>query len=456
MSSAAVLVQNLGKCYHVYDSHLDRLRQSLVGGKSKRYAEFWALRDINFDIEKGETVGVVGANGSGKSTLLQLLFGVLTPTTGTARVEGKVGGLLELGAGFNPEETGRQNVMINASILGILPADLPGLFEKIAAFADIGDFIDRPVKTYSSGMGVRLGFALQISVPSDVLIIDEALAVGDELFQRKCYGALEKFRDDGGTVLFVSHSAASVKQMCRRALFLDHGRLIQQGQCRTVIDHYQKFLYMREPEKTQFREHLMSTGPVPLDADAAEGWEPDPEADVADTAAASADFEPGLTTQTAQWYQPLGATITNPRIETRDGAVVNVLDPMTRYVYRYDVEFTQDARNVFFGWLVKTTSGLELGGGTQDPEVPEAGAVSAGTRFEVAFEFSVPLHPRVYFLNCGVSGSVEGYDGFLHRVIDAVAFRVRNIRTHLYTGFVDFDYRTTARRLETAVAAVTS
>ena len=188
-SELAAVVQNVGKCYHVYDHNFDRLRQSFVVGPRKLYREFWALRDVSFTVEKGETLGIVGSNGSGKSTLLQVLFGVLAPTTGSVRVFGKVNGLLELGAGFNPEETGRQNVLINAAILGVPQAKVPALVDKIAEFADIGSFIDQPIKVYSSGMAVRLGFALQVSIPCDVLIVDEALAVGDELFQRKCFGA---------------------------------------------------------------------------------------------------------------------------------------------------------------------------------------------------------------------------------------------------------------------------
>ncbi len=456
-SELAAVVENVGKCYHVYDRNLDRLRQSFVVGDRKLYREFWALRHVSFDIRRGETVGVIGANGSGKSTLLQMMFGVLQPTEGTVRVTGKVNGLLELGAGFNPEETGRENVLINAAILGVPAADVPAMLDRVQSFADIGDFIDQPVKVYSSGMGVRLGFALQISVPSDILIIDEALAVGDELFQRKCYAALEAFRDGGGTVLFVSHSAGSVKQMCRRALFLDHGRLVQQGRCKTVVDHYQKFLYMREPQRSAFRDELMAGPPVPVEESAAvtaavaaalvppvdspeatdQGVDRDPPA---------ADYEDGLTTQTATYYQPNGATISDPRVETAAGRRVNVLNPHERYRYRYRVTFDAPARHVLFGWLVKSTTGLELGGGAHDAGEGYVSDVAAGDVFDVAFDFTASLQPGVYYLNCGVAGNIGDYDGFLHRAIDVVAFRVRNVYTRIHTGFVDLDYRSSYRR----------
>jgi lipopolysaccharide transport system ATP-binding protein len=460
----AAVVENVGKCYHVYAEHIDRLKQALTFGRRKLYREFWALRNISFEVEKGETLGIVGANGSGKSTLLQLMFGVLQPTEGTVRMNGRVGGLLELGAGFNPEETGRSNVMVNAAILGVTPEQLPALFERVAAFADIGDFLDQPVKVYSSGMGVRLGFALQISVPADVLIIDEALAVGDELFQRKCYAALENFRSNGGTVVFVSHSASAVKQMCRRAVFLDHGQMIQRGRCKTVVDHYQKFLYMREPEKSQFRAQLMTTAPIPLHADAFI----DPLASLnphsakvellrhdasyiqgVDTNPPPADYEEGLSTQSATYYQPIGAVISNPRIETLDGRKVNLLNPHERYRYCYRVEFRDFARTVVFGWLVKSTSGLELGGGAHDATEGFLDSVQPGDAYEVSFEFNACLMPAIYYLNCGVTGRMEDYDGFLHRVIDAVAFRVRNVYSKLVTGFTDFDFRSSFRKIGT-------
>jgi lipopolysaccharide transport system ATP-binding protein len=455
-NTPVAVVENVGKCYHVYDKNIDRLKQAFVFGKRKLYREFWALRHVSFDVEKGETLGIVGANGSGKSTLLQLMFGVLRPTEGKLFVQGRVGGLLELGAGFNPEETGRSNVLINAAILGIKPEAMPALFDRVAAFADIGDFLDQPIKVYSSGMAVRLGFALQISVPADVLIIDEALAVGDELFQRKCYAALENFRDNGGTVIFVSHSAAAVKQMCRRAVFLDHGRLIQRGRCKTVVDNYQKFLYMREPEKGQFRADLMASEPVPLEA----GALVDPMASLnihsvktetlrhdatyvqgVDRDPAPADYEPGLATQSATYYQPLGAVISEPRVETLDGRKVNLLNPHERYVYRYRVQFRNYAREIVFGWLVKSTSGVELGGGAHDSSDGYIAAVSPGDVYLVSFEFTASLYPGVYYLNCGVSGRTDDYDGFLHRVLDAVAFRVRNVYSKLVTGFADFDFR---------------
>jgi lipopolysaccharide transport system ATP-binding protein len=451
-SELAAVVENVGKCYHVYDKNIDRLKQSLVLGKRRLYREFWALRDISFNVERGETLGIVGANGSGKSTLLQLLFGVLHPTVGRLQVNGKIGGLLELGAGFNPEETGRENILINAAILGVPADEIPELYEKVIAFADIGDFLDQPVKVYSSGMAVRLGFALQINVPYDIMVIDEALAVGDELFQRRCYAALESFRARGGTILYVSHAAASVKQLCNRALFLDHGQLVQQGRCKTVVDNYQKFLYMREPQRSAFRDQLILGGTAEEENAPAP---PQPIVPVTLTPPPP-DFEPGLSSQTTTSYQSIGALILNPRIETLDGRVVNVLNPLERYRFCYRVKFDQPADGVIFGWLIKSTSGFELGGGAHENYDGYLRDVAAGSLYDVEFEFNVSLYPGIYYLNCGVLGRADNYEGFLHRLVDVIAFRVRNIYSRINAGLVDFDYRATYRPVEIpAVADVT-
>ncbi len=362
--SVMVEVQNLSKCYHVYRAPGDRVKQAISLGKKKHYREFWALRDISFSIRKGETVGIMGANGSGKSTLLQLITGVLSPTAGNVRLNGKVAALLELGAGFNPQLTGRQNVSLNAAILGIQRQAFDELFERTQAFADIGQFIDCPTKTYSSGMGVRLAFALQISLPKEILIVDEALAVGDELFQRKCFAALEEFRAGGGTTLFVSHSAGMVKELCDRALFLDGGRLIQVGPCATVVDTYHKLLYMREPGRTAFRESLMCAAC----SETAEGSSQDagssplssnPDSEAGDI---EGDFLAELKPLSQVVYPSQGAEISNARIETLGGRTVNLLNAHRRYRFCYDVLMTEQCRHVNFGMVIKNCSGMELGG----------------------------------------------------------------------------------------------
>lgn len=234
----AISLQNVSKCYKRYGRPVDKLKEVLL--PTKNYAqEFWALQDIDLEVHIGETLGIIGQNGSGKSTLLQIIARTLTPTTGNVLVNGRVSALLELGSGFNPEFTGRQNVFFNARILGLSQQDIEAKFNEILAFADIGDFIDQPVKTYSSGMFVRLAFTVAVCVNPDILIVDEALAVGDVYFQQKCYERLRQLKDLGTTILFVSHDSTSVYKLCTRALLLESGKLILDNKPKQVIDLYE-------------------------------------------------------------------------------------------------------------------------------------------------------------------------------------------------------------------------
>lgn len=242
-SEVALRVENLSKCYQIYDNPQDRLKQFLWRDRRQFYREHWALRDLSMEVRRGETLGIIGRNGSGKSTLLQLLCGTLTPTTGTVEVHGRVGALLEFGAGFNAEFSGRENVYLNAAILGLARSTVEQRFAAIAAFADIGDFMDQPVKTYSSGMFIRLAFAVAIHVDPEILVIDEALAVGDLLFQLKCFLKFQELQRSGKTILFVSHDVNVVKQYCTRALLLDGGRLCFEGTPNDTVNRYTHLLF---------------------------------------------------------------------------------------------------------------------------------------------------------------------------------------------------------------------
>ena len=242
----AIRVTNVSKCYQIYESPRNRLKQfvfprlkSLAGQAPKQYfREFWALQDVSFEVKKGQTVGIIGRNGSGKSTLLQIICGTLNPTHGNVEIRGRVAALLELGAGFNPEFTGRENVYLNAAVLGLGNEEIDTRFDEIAAFADIGDFIERPVKTYSSGMMVRLAFAVAIHVDPEILVVDEALSVGDAYFQAKCAQRIRSIISKGVTVLFVSHDTASVKSLCSRAILLDSGRSLFFGEVNSAVEKY--------------------------------------------------------------------------------------------------------------------------------------------------------------------------------------------------------------------------
>jgi lipopolysaccharide transport system ATP-binding protein len=247
-SEVAIRVENLGKCYQVYAQPRDRLKQSIMprlqrlgGAQPKQYfQEFWALRDVSFEIKRGQSVGIIGRNGSGKSTLLQLICGTLNPTTGRAQVNGRVAALLELGAGFNPEFTGRENVYVAAQLHGLTDQQIDTRFDRIAAFADIGDFINQPVKTYSSGMYVRLAFAVIAHVDADILVIDEALAVGDAIFTQKCLRFIRSFQANG-TLVFVSHDTAAVQNLCQSAIWLSRGEVRLNGNSKDVAEEYFQF-----------------------------------------------------------------------------------------------------------------------------------------------------------------------------------------------------------------------
>jgi ABC-type polysaccharide/polyol phosphate transport system ATPase subunit len=245
--TSAIYAENLSKCYRMYRKPSHRLWDMLFGLKT--YQEFWAVRNVYLDIPHGSTVGIIGENGAGKSSLLKLLTGVTTPTTGKVEVAGRVASLLELGAGFHPEFSGRENIHLNCSILGMTSEEIAERFESIVAFSELGDFIDRPVKTYSSGMYVRLGFSVAASVDPDILIIDEALSVGDEHFRGKCTNRLNEFRERGKTILFVSHDMGAVKSMCQWVVLMDRGEVLEQGTAEKVADEYLKRAHARGNER---------------------------------------------------------------------------------------------------------------------------------------------------------------------------------------------------------------
>lgn len=251
-------VQWLGKMYQLFDRPGDRLKQALALGAKRYYREFWALRDLDFTVAAGEVLGIIGRNGSGKSTLLQILCGILNPSAGSYRRKGRVAALLELGAGFNPEFTGRENIYMNGTILGLSRKQIDERIESIIAFADIGPFIEQPVKTYSSGMFVRLAFSVATNVDADVLVIDEALAVGDAAFQFKCMHHIEKMVSSGTTILLVTHDVNVVRSYCSRALYLQGGQMKYLGDCETATEMY--MMEVRDAQAQQFNQTVARTG----------------------------------------------------------------------------------------------------------------------------------------------------------------------------------------------------
>jgi ABC-type polysaccharide/polyol phosphate transport system ATPase subunit len=262
-TQTSILARSISKSYQLYQSPIGRLKEALHPFRKKYHSTFTALEDVSFDMRKGETIGIIGRNGAGKSTLLKILSGVLQPTSGEYFIKGRIASLLELGTGFNPELTGRANIFFNGMIVGLTRENLQQKLEDIIAFADIGEFIDRPVKLYSSGMLARLAFAVASHIEPEILIIDEALAVGDMAFQKKCFRRFREIRDSGATILFVSHDPYQIKGYCHRALYLKNGRCIAFGQSAEVVDAYIHDQEMQLAKSSGANETAKNTAPPP-------------------------------------------------------------------------------------------------------------------------------------------------------------------------------------------------
>jgi len=383
-----VLVQNLSKLYRLYQRPSDRIRELLSFSSQPLHTDFWALRDITFNVEKGETLGLVGPNGCGKSTLLQIVCGILQPTKGRVVTRGRIAALLELGAGFNPEFNGRENVLLNGEIMGLSRAEIERALPAIEAFADIGDFIHRPVKEYSSGMYVRLAFATAIHVDPDILIVDEALAVGDALFANRCVRKFEELKQRRVTVLFVSHDLGLVKQLANRAIFLLHGRIAAEGDPRDVINRY--------------------IGMV-LGGDAAARRR-------GDTATGGASFRHGDGSS-----EILSVQLLNESTE-RCTSVISGQQITVRVRSRFHTANSDP----MVGILIRTRIGMDVYGTNTRIEQVDLGTFAPGDELTVDFQFDCWLTPQQYTLTV----ATQNADGSSHDWLDdAVAFDVVDARS---------------------------
>jgi len=437
----AISLKNVSKCFKRYDQPMDRLKEILL--PSKNYSnDFWVLRDVNLDIPKGQTIGIVGRNGSGKSTLLQIIAGTLMPTRGKTQVNGRIAALLELGSGFNPEFTGRHNVFFNGQLLGLKKEEITSKLDEILAFADIGDFIDQPVKTYSSGMFVRLAFAVATSATPDILIVDEALSVGDEAFQRKCFSRIQSIKEQGGTILFVSHSASSIVELCNSAVLIDHGEILLCDSPKTVVSKYQKLIYAPNDQIEILKQEIRDL----YNYHSAEGKQNLSSIDTTTNQNHQSpknnhsidQYDPNLVPKSTISYVSRGARIENCHITTLDGKVVNILCPRRKYIYKYQVNFAAEAYRVRFGMLIKTVSGFELGGAVSHSVHQAIECIDKGATLKVEFKFDCFLQPGVYFLNAGVMANVDSTEQFLDRHLDIAMFRVQPEDDILATGTIDF------------------
>lgn len=403
----------------------------------------WALRNVSFALGRGETLGIMGRNGCGKSTLLEIIAGTVTPTEGTLDIRADhLAALLELGAGFSPELTGRENVFVYGSLLGMRTREIRDRFDEIVDFADLGTFIDEPVKKYSSGMFVRLAFATAISATPQILVIDEALAVGDEAFQRRCFARIEAMKSQGVSMLFVSHAAGTVMELCDRVLLLDQGERLMLGDPADVIPHYHRLIYAAPDRQAEIRAEILETQ-NPAAAGPAPGIAARETGDGGTDAAPSRGFEavrfdPELKPKSRLEYVSRGAQIEAPSIQTEGGDTVNILRRGEVYCVSFRVRFTHEAFAVRPGMLIKNTVGTELGGVVSAPPGEGVPQVDAGAELEVRLPFCVRLVPGVYFANVGVVGLASSEEVHLHRITDALAFRVLDEAASRITGTVDF------------------
>ncbi len=373
-SENAIEVVGLSKCYQIYDTPRDRLMQMLFGGGSKRfYREFWSLRDVSFSIPKGQVYGILGKNGAGKSTLLQIICGTLAATTGEARVAGRVSALLELGSGFNPEFTGIENIYMNAQLLGLTRAEVDGKLDQIIAFADIGDHVQQPVKTYSSGMFARLAFSVAIHVDPDILIVDETLSVGDAWFQHKSMARMRKLMESGCTVLFVSHSIDAVRALCDYAIWIDGGALKMQGNVTEVTNAYMNDVFVEhnrlilESNDVAIHDELESVEVAGPAVGVTNGQEEEALIEAGQPADGAV-----LQVQAVQLYNAEGNPV--DRIEQRDELSLAI-----------DVKFHKALKNVSIGFLIKDQFGQELTGESIFNTFRKGMEVHAGQRLRVRF-----------------------------------------------------------------------
>lgn len=429
-----VSVRNLSKCYQIYATPQDRLKQSILpriqrifGAPPRRYFdEFWALRDVSFEIRRGDTLGVIGRNGSGKSTLLQLLCGTLTPTDGEIEINGRVAALLELGAGFNPEFTGRENVYLNATVLGLTREEIDARFDSIVRFADIGDFIERSVKTYSSGMYVRLAFAVVAHVDADILVIDEALAVGDAVFGQKCMRFLRRFCEQG-TLIFVSHDTNSVLNLCQTAVWLDKGQARLQGEAQDIANAYQRFTAEQVyGDVVKLYETGTDPSPEPIELPPIE----------VDESTRITFFD---NIRNADGWTTGQATVVSADFRSQTGEVLGVFAGGERVRLQVRVALHETLSSPIVGFLVKDRLGQELFGENTYTAYPGHTAAAGGI-IEAMFDFALPMLPNgVYSVTVAIADGDLANHVQHHWLHDALLIHVSSTKPRYGLVGIPFD-----------------
>lgn len=414
MDKVAIDIQHLTKIYKLYDKPSDRLKESLGLTKEKKYREHYALSDVSFQVKQGETVGIIGTNGSGKSTILKIITGVLNPTSGHLAVNGRISALLELGAGFNMEYSGLENVYLNGTMIGFSREEIDKKLDAILNFADIGDFIHQPVKTYSSGMFVRLAFAVAINIEPEILIVDEALSVGDVFFQAKCYRKFEEFKEMGKTILFVSHDLGSISKYCDRVVLLHHGNKLSEGPSKEMVDLYKKVLVNQE-EQLDIPEEKK-----PEEAPKKQVWEK------------SFVLNPEVIE-----YGEKQAEIEDFVILDETGTPTNTIEKFKDFTIKMQIRFHEEVEDPIFAFTIKDLKGTDITGTNTMYENIPVGPKKDGDVQKVSFTQNMNLQGGEYLLSLGCTGYHKGNFTVYHRRYDVCNISV--ISTQNTVGYYDMD-----------------
>lgn len=425
MTDVAISVNHVSKVYKLYDNPMDRLKESLGLSRKKKYKEHYALNGISFEIKKGETVGIIGTNGSGKSTILKIITGVLNPTSGSVQVDGRISALLELGAGFNMEYTGLENVYLNGTMLGFSKEEIDARLQDILDFADIGEFIHQPVKTYSSGMFVRLAFAVAINIDPEILIVDEALSVGDIFFQSKCFRKFEEFKERGKTILLVSHDLSSISKYCDRVILLNKGNKVSEGSPKVVVDEYKKILANKsEGVETETKEEAIDTPDQEVQN------EQNGKFSIKNNWSKSFPLNPEFIE-----YGTGKAEILDFLIRDCNGNITNLIEKDTEFEIKMKVKFHDAVSEPIFAYTIKDIRGTDLTGTNTMYENAPVREMHKDDVQEVGFRQKMTLQGGEYMLSLGCTGYCDGDFEVFHRLYDICNLSVMSAKNTI--GFYD-------------------
>ena len=418
-----IQIRDLSKMYKLYDKPSDRLKESLGLTKKKCYREHYALSHVSFDVHQGETVGIIGTNGSGKSTILKIITGVLNPTDGEVIVDGRISALLELGAGFNMEYSGLENVYLNGTMIGFSREEIDEKLDDILNFADIGEFIHQPVKTYSSGMFVRLAFAVAINIEPEILIVDEALSVGDVFFQAKCYHKFEEFKKMGKTIIFVSHDLSAVSKYCDKVILLNRGEKLDEGSPKAMVDMYKQLLVNQDPINTDRQEE---SGEIV--AQEIEGsWK--------------SNFQ--VNPNTLEYGEKI-AEIVDFAVFDSKGAITNTIEKGSRFQIKMKILFHEEIQDPIGAYTFKDTRGTEITGTNTMFEKAYIRPPKAGETGVITFEQKMDLQGGEYLISFGCTGYRNGDFHVFHRLYDACNITV--VSTKNTVGFYDMNSKVTVEQ----------